>query len=326
MAGDVGDDKPGAFMTRAHAVILAGPTGSGKSSLSVAVAEALGGTIINADSMQVYRELSILTARPDAEAERRAPHRLYGVLGAHERCSAARWRQMALAEIAACGAAGSLLVLVGGTGLYLKALIDGLAPIPQVPHDVRSLARERRDAIGGEAFHAELAARDPVAAKRLAPSDAQRVLRAWEVFEATGRSLSDWQAQTQGAAPAALDIFTVLLAPPRASLHAACDARFRRMVASGALEEVRALRALALDPGLPAMKALGVRALGRHLDGAITLEQAVLEAQAATRQYVKRQTTWFRHQMAFDLVLDRPDSVAMVNAIRAWRGRLTGHG
>ncbi|MFO0996463.1 MAG: tRNA (adenosine(37)-N6)-dimethylallyltransferase MiaA [Alphaproteobacteria bacterium] len=311
-------------MTRVQTVILAGPTGSGKSQLSLAVAEALGGTIINADSMQIYRELLVLTARPDADAEQRVPHRLFGVLGAHEPCTAARWRRMALTEIAVSHAAGRLPILVGGTGLYFKALIEGLAPVPPIPHEVRVRARDRRAAIGGEAFHAELAERDPVAAGRIAPGDTQRVLRAWEVVEATGRPLSDWQRQ--GGEHSTLDVFKVLLAPPRAALHAACDERFRRMIAKGALEEVRALKDLDLEPDVPIMKALGVRELLAHLGGTAALEEAIIAAQTATRRYVKRQSTWFRHQMSFDLVLDRPDAGMMVNVFHGWRGRLTGHG
>jgi tRNA dimethylallyltransferase len=312
-------------MTGGDIIIIAGPTGGGKSHLALAVAETLGGTIINADSMQVYRELSVLTARPDVKAAGIVPHRLFGVLPAGERCSAARWRALALMEIAACRTAARLPILVGGTGLYFKALTDGLASIPPIPAEMRDRARERREATGAEAFHAELALRDPASAARIAPGDTQRSLRAWEVYEATGRALSDWQAHAHDGDREALDSFVVLLSPPRAALYAACDERFRGMVAAGALGEVSALRALGLDPSLPAMKALGVRELGRHLDGLITLEQAVAEAQQATRQYAKRQSTWFRHQMSFDLVLDQPDAAAMVNAFHAWRGRLTRH-
>jgi tRNA dimethylallyltransferase len=310
-------------MRRSQIVVIAGPTGSGKSRLSLAAAEALGGTIINADSMQVYRELSILTARPDAAAEARVPHRLFGFLPASERCTAARWRTLALAEIGACQSVDRLPILVGGTGFYFKALIDGLAAIPPIPPEIRSRAHERRAAIGADAFHAELAMRDPGVAAQIASGDTQRVLRAWEVVEATGRALSDWQAQSPEGLRAALDVFAVYLSPARAALYAGCDERFRRMVAAGAVREVCALHALGLDPSLPAMKALGVRELIRHLEGIATLEQAVVEAQHATRQYAKRQSTWFRHQMSFDLALERPDAAAMVNAFRDWRGRLT---
>lgn len=280
-------------------VVIGGPTASGKSALALAVAEAFGGTVINADSMQVYRELEILTARPGTAELSRAPHRLYGVMSASEPCSAARWRELALAEIEMSHGAGRLPVLVGGTGLYLRALLDGLSPIPEVPPEVRAAARNRMAALGGPAFHAELARRDPVMAARLAPGDRQRLVRAWEVLEATGRSLADWQAEPARADPDAprLTPLCLVLEPPRAAVYAACDARFRAMLEAGALEEVRRLAALHLDPALPAMKAVGVPELMAHLRGEIDLLSAIAAAQQATRRYAKRQFTWFRHQL-----------------------------
>jgi tRNA dimethylallyltransferase len=282
-------------------VVIAGPTASGKSALAVSLAEAVGGTIINADSMQVYRELRVLTARPDEVALARAPHRLYGVLSAAEACSVGRWRLLALDEIAATHAAGRVPILVGGTGLYLKALMGGLAELPEIPATVRERASARHDALGGPAFHAELTRRDPAMAARLRPSDRQRLIRAWEVIEATGRSLADWQAG--GDAPAgttaddALAFLPILVLPPRPTLYAACDARVSAMLRSDALDEVRDLLALRLDSALPAMKAVGVRELGAVLNETMNIAEATAAMQQATRNYAKRQLTWFRHQL-----------------------------
>ncbi|MCX7354403.1 MAG: tRNA (adenosine(37)-N6)-dimethylallyltransferase MiaA [Alphaproteobacteria bacterium] len=290
-------------------LVIAGPTASGKSRLALDLAAARRGTVINADSMQVYRELRILTARPGAAEMARAPHRLYGVLSAAEPCSAARWRVLALAAIEEARSQGRLPILVGGTGLYLRALFSGLAEIPPIPQEVREAARARQRDLGGEAFRAELARRDPESAARLAAGDTQRLVRAWEVVEATGRTLPEWQ-RAGGAGTGAHVYRTILLMPPRDALYAACDARFGAMVTAGALDEVRALLAFGLDPALPALKSLGVRELARHLAGEWTLEQAEEKARQATRNYAKRQTTWFRHQLAPDLVLERPDSAA----------------
>lgn len=289
---------------RLPVIVIAGPTASGKSALGLAVAEAFGGTIVNADSIQVYRELEILSARPGPAELARAPHRLYGVLSAAERCSAARWRALALDEIAAAQGAAQgasrLPVLVGGTGLYLRALLDGLSPIPDIPAEIRAAALGRMAALGAPAFHAELGRRDPAMAARLAPADRQRLVRAWEVLEATGRSLADWQrepAVAAGEGPALAPLCFVL-EPPRPALYAACDARFRAMVDAGALAEAERLARLGLDPNLPAMKAVGVPELIAHLRGEMALEPAIAAAQQATRRYAKRQLTWFRHQMA----------------------------
>jgi tRNA dimethylallyltransferase len=275
-------------------IVVAGPTASGKSALALAIAEAFGGTVINADSMQVYRELPVLTAQPSAADRVLAPHVLYGVLPAAERCTAGRWRELALSEIAAARAKGRLPVVTGGTGLYLKALTEGLAPIPDVPPQVRADVAALHERLGAAGFHAALAERDPVMAARLAPGDTQRVRRAYEVVAATGRSLASYQADT-----AAEDstFVKLLLMPPRELLNAACDARCHAMIASGVLEEVRALLAQDLPPDLPAMKALGVRDLARHVRGELGLDEAVALFQRGTRQYAKRQYTWFRHQL-----------------------------
>jgi tRNA dimethylallyltransferase len=277
-------------------IVVAGPTASGKSGLALSIAEAFGGTVINADSMQVYRELAVLTARPGPDVAARAAHCLYGTLSGAEVCSAGRWREMALAEIARVWEMGDLPVVAGGTGLYLRALERGLSPLPEVPPAIRATARTRHAEMGGAAFHAGLAKRDPEAAARLHPSDSQRLIRAWEVLEATGRPLADWH-RAGAAGGLACRRLRLVLAPPRAALYAACDGRFLDMMAAGALDEVRHLLALRLDPSLPVMKALGVVPLADHLAGKISLDEAVAAAQQATRRYAKRQLTWLRTQM-----------------------------
>ncbi len=277
-------------------VVVAGPTASGKSALALFLAERFGGVVINADSMQVYHTLRVLTARPGPAEEARIPHRLYGVLSPAELCSAGRWRSLAVAACAEAWAQGRLPVVTGGTGLYIRALISGLSPVPEVPDAVRTEARQRFAELGNAAFHAELAARDPVMGGRLDPGNSQRLMRAWEVLEATGRSLAEWQ----GEPPAdRLDarVFSIAVTPPRDTLYAACDRRFLAMLEKGAVDEVRALMALGLDPGLPAMKALGVPELVALLEGRLGREEAVAAAQQATRRYAKRQQTWFRHQL-----------------------------
>jgi len=296
-------------------LIIAGPTGSGKSALALAVAEEFGGAVINADSMQVYRDLRILTARPSEADEARVPHRLYGVLDAAEQCSAARWCGMAVAAVEEARAAGQLPVLCGGTGLYLKAVTEGLSPMPDIPDTIRTELRRHYTDGDGEALHRALAAADPRSAAAIAPTDRQRMLRALEVWEATGRSLQDWQAQPPEPVLPDADFHTILLLPPREPLYASCDARLRTMVADGALEEVRALKARNLGSDLPAMKALGVDAFMRHLDGAMDLDAAVAAAQQATRQYVKRQFTWFRRQIIADLTIEEKYSEKLTDRI-----------
>lgn len=276
-------------------LVVAGPTASGKSGLALAAAEAFDGVVINADSMQIYRELPILSAAPSADDMVRAPHRLYGVLSAAEICSAGRWREMALAEVAAAWAVAKLPIITGGTGLYINALLDGLSPIPDVPAEIRAGTRAHFAKLGNTAFHAALAARDPVMAARLDAGNSQRLMRAWEVLEATGRSLAEWQAlPLQGGLNA--PYLPIVLEPERDILYDAIDQRFRQMLAAGALAEVAALAAV--DEALPAMKALGIPELRRHLAGTSALEQATVAAQRATRRYAKRQVTWFRHQMS----------------------------
>jgi tRNA dimethylallyltransferase len=278
-------------------VLIAGPTASGKSALALALAERLGGIVINADSMQVYRDLKIITARPGAVEEARAPHLLYGHVDAAENYSVGRFLGDAAGALETARQQGRVPIFVGGSGLYFKALTRGLAAIPLVPADVRAAIRARLDAEGSPALHAELARRDPVTAARLRPADRVRIGRALEVLEATGRPISDWHRDGMAPLLAAWRAAKVFLAPDRASLYRRIDARFDAMVAAGALEEVRALNERHLDPLLPAMKAHGVPWLIRHLTGEITLAAAADGAKSDTRHYAKRQFTWFRNQL-----------------------------
>ena len=276
-------------------LLIAGPTASGKSALALRLAEVLDGEIVNADALQLYADLRVISARPTPEDEARAPHHLFGVADAADGWSVGRWLKAAAAVLDEIAARGRQPIVVGGTGLYFKALTEGLAEIPPVPAAVRQAAAARFDAIGEAAFRQELARVDARAEARIGPSDRQRLVRAYEVFEASGRALSDWQADTrpalvQGAWRA------IVLEPAREALFARCDARLEAMVASGALEETAALMARNLDPALPAMKAVGLRELASHLAGERTLVEALGLAQQETRRYAKRQTTWLRNQ------------------------------
>jgi tRNA dimethylallyltransferase len=275
------------------ALIVAGPTASGKSALALEIAERLGGTIINADSMQVYRELRVLTARPSPHEEARVPHRLYGVRPAVDAGSVAWWRDQALSAMNEARAAGRVPVLTGGSGLYFAALTDGLAEIPDPGPDARTEARHLLAEQGPDALHASLARVDPATAARLKPHDSQRIARAWEVWRGTGRGLAAWQDFRH--APAPWRFTAILLDPPRDALRAAIATRFDTMMRDGALEEVRNLLALNLDPSLPAMRAHGVPELSSYLRGTLSLEEAGRRIQLITGQYTKRQATWFRH-------------------------------
>jgi tRNA dimethylallyltransferase len=278
---------------RPFALIVAGPTCSGKSALALGLAERLDGTVINADAMQCYRELRVITARPTPEEEALLPHRLYGVRAAAEPGHVAWWRGAALATMAEAREAGRLPILCGGTGLYFWSLVYGIADIPEVPDAARAEARRLLAELGPRGLHDALAKVDRATAARLRPSDSQRVARAWEVWRATGRGLAAWQAQP--ATPAPWQFSGLLVEPPREALRQAIARRFAAMFERGALEEVRALLALGLDPALPAMHAIGVAELAAHLRGAITLAEAERRAVLASGQYGKRQTTWLRH-------------------------------
>jgi len=281
---------------RIDAVLIAGPTASGKSAAALGLARRRNGVVINTDSMQVYRELRVLSARPTAEDEARAPHLLYGHVRISKRYSAGRYQDDAARALAEARAAKRLPIFTGGTGLYFEALEKGLAPIPLVPAAVRAANRARLEEIGADAFFAELAALDPETAASLRPRDAQRVLRAADVFAATGRPLARWQKMVGKPVLDGLRVARFVIAPPREELYRRIDARLDAMIANGALDEVKPLADL--DPTLPAARALGVPALLRHLAGEVTLEAAADEVKRETRRYAKRQFTWFRNRMA----------------------------
>ncbi|WP_454644438.1 tRNA (adenosine(37)-N6)-dimethylallyltransferase MiaA [Bradyrhizobium liaoningense] len=303
------------------AVLIAGPTASGKSALALELALATGGVVINADSMQVYRDLRIITARPTAADEALVAHRLYGHVDAAVNFSAGAWVSDAAKALDEARAQGRPPIFIGGTGLYFKALTAGLSVVPPIPAEVRDDVRARLERNGVEALHAELARRDPAAAERLNLRDRTRIARALEVIEATGRSLLDWHREGQPPLLPKDSFRAVFLAPERDELYARIDARFDAMLGAGALREVERLAARQLDPLLPAMKAHGVPALIRHLRGELSLEEAASIGRADTRHYAKRQFTWFRHQLPeFEWV--RPKEVrgwlaAVVNAGRA---------
>ena len=285
-------------MTHPPALIVAGPTASGKSALALAIARRLGGTIINTDSMQVYRELRILTARPSPEDEAIVPHALYGIRPAAEAGNAAWWRAEALAAMAAAHAAGRLPVLTGGTGMYFAALTNGLADVPDPGPEARAEARRLVTELGAEGLHAGLAKVDPATAARIAPNDGQRAARAWEVWRGTGMGLAAWQRRTLPPAP--WRFFAVRLDPPREALRHAIATRFAAMLEAGAVEEARALLAQGLDTALPAMRAHGVPELAAYLRGTLSLEEAGRRVELVTGQYTKRQATWFRHHVLAD--------------------------
>ncbi len=280
-----------------HPILIAGATASGKSAVALRLAAALDGVVINADSMQLYRELRILTARPTTADEALTPHRLYGIWPAAEPGSVGRWLALARTEVEAALEAGRTPIVVGGSGLYFNALTEGLVPVPEIPPALRERVRQRLARLGNVAFHAELAARDPAMARRLGASDPQRLQRAYEVVEATGRSLLDWQAETAAEGGLGMPWRGFVLGLPRVRLYRRIEARLDAMIEAGVLDEVRRLADLKLDPELPAMKALAIPELIRHLDGEIDLETALLAAKQATRRYAKRQLTWQRNKM-----------------------------
>ena len=329
MSSDVserGDGRGGAKPTAVRVIIVGGPTASGKSALAADLAEEFGGVVVNADSMQVYRELEIITARPEQADLARAPHRLYGVLSAADACSAAVWRDLALAEIHDAAQVGRVAILCGGTGLYLHALTHGLSAMPEVSSEVRARARALHAEIGGAALRLRLAEGDPLLAARLHDGDSQRLIRAWEVLQETGQPLSAWQERPPEP-PQGIDFFTVTLLPDRASLYRRCDGRFKKMLERGALEEVEALMALGLDPALPAMKALGVPQIIELIKKKLSYEECIQRAQRDTRRYAKRQMTWFRNQVHANFTLNeqymKRSKGKIFNNVRQFL--LTGH-
>ena len=295
-------------------ILIAGPTASGKSALALELAGRRGGVIINADSMQVYRDLRIITARPSREEEKRAPHRLYGHVDAAENYSVGRWFTEAAQALTDTLSQGRPAIVTGGTGLYFSTLTRGIAAVPPIPAEIRREVRGRLAAEGVAALHAELKLRDPATGARLKPGDRARITRALEVVLATGRSLTDWHADNTPARVDLADAAKVFLMPKRDELGLRIDARFDAMMAAGALEEVRALAARHLDSNLPAMKAHGVPWLIRHLNGEITMAEAIEQAKRDTRRYTKRQATWFRNQLPQFEWVERAHAAASIDA------------
>lgn len=279
-------------MNKPPLALIAGPTASGKSGLAVRLAEISDGAIINADSAQVYRDLPILSAAPGPEDTRRAEHLLYGILDGTRSCSAADWAELARSEIRRLHAEGRLPILAGGTGLYLRTLLEGIAPVPKIDPEIRSRVRAASVAEN----LAALAPVDPVAAASLNPGDTTRIARALEVAWSTGRTLGEWQEEKKGGIGGEVELQPLLLLPPRPWLYQRCDLRFEKMVEEGAVEEVGRLLARGLDPELPVMRAIGVAELGSLLRGELNLEEAIAEGQRSTRRYAKRQYTWFSNQ------------------------------
>ena len=273
-------------------VLIAGPTASGKSALALALAQQINGVIVNADSAQIYRDLRILSAAPTSDDLQRAEHQLYGVQDGALPCSAAEWAAMARGEVAEIHAKGRIPILVGGTGLYLRTLLDGIAPVPAIDPYVRARVREADVADN----YLKLRTFDPQRAEKLKPGDTARINRALEVILSTGRTLSEWQEQREGGIADAVELRPLVLLPPRKWLYARCDERFTRMIDEGAVSEVEALLARNLNPNLPVMRAIGVRDISSYLRGEATLDEAIAAGQQATRRYAKRQYTWFAHQ------------------------------
>lgn len=281
--------------------IICGPTAGGKSARALALAQECGGVIINCDSVQIYEALPILSAQPGAEDLERAAHRLYGCLHPNDVCSAGNWREMALPLIREVLSQGRVPIICGGTGLYIRALTQGLSPMPDIPEDVRARVVARYEQEGPEAFYADLKARDPAMAARFHVNHKARLIRAMEVLESTGKSLAAWQNLPREAPPEEWDFAIETIIPERGELYRRCNARFEEMLACGALEEVAAfaerIESGAVKPGTPATKALGFAPLRAYLEGKISREEALERAQADTRHYAKRQTTWFKNQI-----------------------------
>jgi tRNA dimethylallyltransferase len=277
-------------------IVIAGPTASGKSALALALAQQHGGVIVNADSAQIYRDLPVLSASPTDDERKRAEHRLYGARDGALPCSAADWAAMAVTEIADVHASGRTPMLVGGTGLYLRTLVDGIAPVPAIDPAVRQQVRDAPL----EENRAKLEKLDPAAASRLKPGDTTRVARALEVILSTGRTLAEWQRQREGGIGNEVELRALILLPPRKWLYARCDDRFSKMIDDGAVAEVEALLARNLNPNLPVMRAIGVMEIGAYLRGQLSLDDAIAAGKQATRRYAKRQYTWFAHQPPAD--------------------------
>lgn len=299
-------------MNRKPVIVIGGPTASGKSSLALRVAEEFGGEIVNADSMQIYRDLRVLTARPRSEDTVGIPHHLYGDLGMDERCSAGQWRARALETIGDIHGRDALPIVVGGTGLYLRALLTGLHRMPSVPAVVREELNVRLQARGPSVLHAELTACDPETAAGLNAADGQRIVRALEIFNHTGRGLKSWQSGESEAAPAGLRFFTVVMLPPRDTLYGAINERYARMIDNGGIEEVREMLARLPESDFPLLKAVGVSPIRAFLDGEIDRNRLVELGRRDTRRYAKRQMTWFRRQIISEITIEKKYSENLI--------------
>ena len=297
--------------------LIAGPTASGKSALALALAELDGGIVINADSAQIYRDLPILSAAPSDQDEACAEHRLYGIRDGALPCSAADWAAMAKHEIARAHALGKLPILVGGTGLYLRTLLDGIAPVPPIDPEIRSAVRNR----SVEKNWQELASLDLEATRRLNPGDTVRIARALEVLKSTGRTLASWQTERAGGIAAEIELMPLILLPPRDWLYARCNERFETMVERGAIDEVSQLLERELDPNLPAMRAIGVREIAAYLRSEMDRVAMIAAGQQATRRYAKRQYTWFAHQapQGWPRLTEAPEAEAVPAALALLR-------
>ena len=299
-------------------LVVFGPTASGKSGMASDLALTFGGTVINADSMQIYRDLRVLTARPSEEEEAVVPHRLYGVLDGAEPCAAALWRDLAAAEIKSATAEGRVPILCGGTGLYLKAIMEGLSPMPEVPESLRERIRAEVASDSPVRSWERLQEIDPEAARRIEPMDRQRITRALEIYEATGETFSVWRNKPLDGPRVPHRFVTLALAPERKTLVARCNARLQMMLDMGGLDEVRALKLRALPLDLPIQRAVGVPEFSAHLDGEIDLESALEKARIATRRYAKRQMTWLKGHFIAQKILNEQYSQKISNEIFAF--------
>lgn len=284
-------------MGKIDAIMIAGPTASGKSAFAIELANKHNGIIVNADSMQVYSELRILTARPSIQEESLAPHAMYGTINGNLAYSVGQWYNDVKKQLDHCRSQGLIPIFTGGTGLYFSSLLKGLSPVPEIPEDIRNHWREQATEVGAEKLHELLTERDPVMANQLMPTDPQRIARALEVLEATGKSLSEWQKQPGTPLFSEENTERYVISPEREKLYERCNRRFDIMLEEGALDEVRELLKLNLSPDLPIMRALGVKPLQDYLEGNMSLEEAAEISKRDTRRYAKRQLTWLRSNM-----------------------------
>tara|TARA_B100001057_G_scaffold171799_1_gene172618 strand:- start:1367 stop:2314 length:948 start_codon:yes stop_codon:yes gene_type:complete len=285
-------------------IVICGPTASGKSALAMKLANELNGEIINADSMQVYNELKILTSRPSATDTENIPHNLFGIRKMVEPCSVNIWIKLAEKSISQIIDRGRIPIACGGTGMYIHYLSKRLSKIPEIPNRVRLQAREKLEVLGNENFSRELIELDPLLGNKIAIGDSQRLTRAWEVMKATGQSLAVWNMEPDQETE--LNLYHVLLMPDREILYRICDQRFLGFMDRGAVAEAETIKNMKLDPSLPAMKALGLSQIIKYLDGEMNIDDAIKQAQQKTRNYAKRQMTWFRNQLKPNFLYSKP--------------------